>query len=163
VPFLDRVLPSGCEHEKFYISVHYYEIVTGELEKEIDTRKDWKQAFPKYWMPPYNLADEYRSSFGRFDDAAEEAREAIRLNPKDPDVYSSLAGALIGKGADQDALKTIDSASSQGLDSSGLHIDRFEIGLLQGDVAPTLRTASWPSLCPQRCDPPGPLILPFPS
>jgi len=32
-------------------------------------------------MPRYDLADEYSSSLGRFDDAAEEAREAIRLNP----------------------------------------------------------------------------------
>ncbi len=135
---------SVSEHEKFYISARYYDIVTGELGKEIDTLKDWKQAYPKDWMPPFDLADEYSSSFGRFDNAAEEAREAIRLNPKDPDVYSSLAEALIGKGAYQDSLKTIDSASAQGLDSARLRIARFEIELLRGDTVPTLRTTSWP-------------------
>jgi Flp pilus assembly protein TadD len=132
------------EHERFYITARYYDIVTGEVEKEIETLTDWKQTYPKDWMPRYDLADEYSNSFGRFDAAAEEAREAIRLNPKDPDVYSSLAGALIGKGAIQDAAKTIDSASTQGLDSAALRIARFEIALLQGDAAPTLRTPSWP-------------------
>jgi eukaryotic-like serine/threonine-protein kinase len=133
------------EHERFYIIARYYDIVTGEVEKEIETLTDWKQAYPKDWMPRYDLADEYSSSFGRCDAAAEEAREAIRLNPKDPDVYSSLAGALIGKGTFQDAAKTIDIASAQGLDSSALRIARFEIGLLQGDDTPTLRTPSWPT------------------
>src|SRR5216684_3625285 len=132
------------ERERFYITSRYYDIVTGELEKEIETLKDWKQAYPRDWMPRYDLAEEYSSSFGRFDDAAEEAREAIRLNPKDPDVYSSFAVAQIGKEAYQDALKTIDSASAQGLDSSALRIRRFEIGFLRGDAAPTLRTPSWP-------------------
>lgn len=132
------------EHERFYISTRYYDIVTGEIEKKIETLKDWKQAYPKDWMPRYDLADEYSSSFGRFDDAAKEVREAIPLNPKDPDLYASLAAALIGMGAYQDARKTTDAATAQGLDSADLHIARFEIELLQGDVAPTLRTASWP-------------------
>lgn len=95
-------------------------------------------------MPRYDLADAYSSDFGQFDDAANEAKEAIQLNPKDPDVYSSLTGALIGKGAYEDALKAIDSASSKGLDSSALRIERYEIGILQGDAAPTLRTPTWP-------------------
>jgi tetratricopeptide (TPR) repeat protein len=132
------------EHERFYITARYYDIVTGEVENEIATLKDWKQSYPKDWMPHYDLADEYSNSLGRFDDAAEEAREAIRLNPKDPDLYSSLAGALLGKGAYKDALDTVDSASAQGLDSAALRIARFEIGLLQGEAKPTLRTPSWP-------------------
>jgi tetratricopeptide (TPR) repeat protein len=132
------------EHEKFYITARYYDIVTGEVEKEIETLKDWKQSFPKDWMPRYDLADSYSGSFGRFDDAIEELREAIPLNPKDPDVYSSLAESLIGKGDLQESLKGIDSANAKGLNSTRLRIARFEIGLLQGNAAPTLTTSTWP-------------------
>jgi tetratricopeptide (TPR) repeat protein len=135
---------SVSEHENFYISARYYDIATGEVENEINTLKDWKQEYPKDWMPRSDLANDYINYYGRFDDAAEEAIEAIRLSPKDPELSSLLADALIGKGAYQDALKAIDSASAQGLDSAGLHIARFEIELLQGYAVPTLRTASWP-------------------
>lgn len=132
------------EHERFYITARYYDIVTGEVEKEIATLKDWKQSYPKDWMPRYDLADTYSGSFGRFDDAAGEVREAIPLNPKDPDLYSSLAEVLLGKGDFQGSLKTIDSANAEGLDSARLHIARFEIELLQGEATPTLSTPSWP-------------------
>ena len=37
------------------------------------------------------LGDAYSNYFGRFDDAAKEVREAITLNAKDADLYSSLA------------------------------------------------------------------------
>jgi tetratricopeptide (TPR) repeat protein len=132
------------EHERFYIAARYFDIVTGEIEKEIETLKDWKTTYPKDWMPRYDLADVYSGSFGRFEDAVTEVSEAIPLNPKNPDVYSSLAAALMGKAAYQESLKAIDSASAQGLDSAGLRIARFEIQLLQGDASPTLRTPSWP-------------------
>lgn len=132
------------EHERFYIKSRYFDIVTGEVEKKVDTLKDWKQAYPKDWMPRYDLAEEYSNTFGRFDEAAREAREAISLNPKDADLSASLAEALIGQGAYQDALKVVESAGAQGLDSADLRVARFEIQILQGDAAPTLRTPSWP-------------------
>jgi len=85
------------------------------------------------------------SSFGRFDDAAKEVREAIALNPKDPDLYASLAEALIGAGLYPDALETITTANAQGLNAARLRIARSDIELLQGVAAPTLRTQSWPT------------------
>jgi len=132
------------EHERFYITARYYGIVTGEVEKEIETIKDWKQAYPKDWMPHYDLADAYSNYFGQFDDAAKEIRAAITLNSKNADLYASLAAALMGMGTYQDALKTIDVANSQELDSVDLRIARSDIERLQGNVSPALSTASWP-------------------
>jgi tetratricopeptide (TPR) repeat protein len=95
-------------------------------------------------MPRYDLADAYSNYFGRFDDATKEVKDAIPLNPKDTDFYSALAAALMGMGAYQDALKAVESAASQGLDSTDLRIVRADVELLQGKTPPPLTTPSWP-------------------
>lgn len=59
-------------------------------------------------------------------------------------MYGVLANVLIGKGARQDALETVNSARKAGLDSAELHVARFKIALLEGDSAPSLRERAWP-------------------
>ena len=43
----DRV----SEREKFYIESHYYQIVTGDLEKARQGYELWAQTYPRDWSP----------------------------------------------------------------------------------------------------------------
>ena len=44
------------ELEKLYISTHYYDIVTGELDKAIEAYQLWKRTYPRDSIPTNNLS-----------------------------------------------------------------------------------------------------------
>src|ERR1041384_7802462 len=68
------------ENERLYITQAYYDNVTGELDNYLQTLEIWKRTYPRDATPHNNLAVKY-NDLGQFDKAADEAREAIRLNP----------------------------------------------------------------------------------
>ena len=75
----DRV----SERERLYIAAGYYDNVTGEVEKYLETLELWKRTYPNQASPPNNLALKY-VELGQFERAAEEARKrfaSIQLRP----------------------------------------------------------------------------------
>ena len=95
----DRV----SEQEKFDIATTYYWVVTGELDKEIETEELWRQAYPRHNGPLNNLAVNYAIFLGQFDKAIEMGNAAIRLNPHETGAYGAVAGAYL-------ALNRVDEA-----------------------------------------------------
>ncbi|MBC7930199.1 MAG: protein kinase, partial [Rubrivivax sp.] len=87
----DRV----SELERLYISAGYYDNVTGELEKYLETLELWKRTYPRDASPHNNLAVKY-NELGLFDKALEAAPEAIRLNPSSASCYSLLDYDFLG-------------------------------------------------------------------
>ena len=69
-------------YESFYVAARYYELATGDTTRLIAALEDWKEAYPRDWMPHYDLASDYGDYFGRFDQGLREAREAVSLNPE---------------------------------------------------------------------------------
>ena len=49
----DRV----SERERFYIEGHYYENVTGNLQKALQANELWTQTYPRDWSPPPPLSE----------------------------------------------------------------------------------------------------------
>ena len=66
----DRV----SEREKLYITEHYYQTVTGEQDKEMETLELYSRTYPNDETPPNNLAVGYEMS-GEFTKAMEKARD----------------------------------------------------------------------------------------
>src|SRR5262249_7810952 len=85
----DRV----SEHERYRITALYYQFATGELEKAIEAYQVWSKTYPRDMAPHANL-DPLYSALGRYDKAAAESEEALRLEPT-TGVYSNLAGSYI--------------------------------------------------------------------
>ena len=132
----------GSELEKLYISSHYYEIVTGEIEKAIETYQLWKRTYPRDSIPPNNLAVEY-SWTGKFDQALVEAQETIRLDPNSTFSYGVLGGAYIGlnRFAEAKAIRQ----KELGLKLGGMndHADLYMLAFLEGDQATMQHEADW--------------------
>jgi tetratricopeptide (TPR) repeat protein len=82
------------EREKFYIDSSYFNMATGELEKEIEIYEQWKQAYPRDRMPYQKLAycDGY---LGQYEKALAGYREALNLEPNDVTNYVDLASTYI--------------------------------------------------------------------
>jgi serine/threonine protein kinase/tetratricopeptide (TPR) repeat protein len=134
----DRV----SERERLYISAGYYDNVTGELEKYLESLELWKRTYPRAAAPHNNLAYKY-NELGQFDKALEEAREAIRLNPNSASGYSLLAGAFVGLNRFDEAQEIIGQALAQKLETTIMHRTLYKIAFVQGDATTMQQQIEW--------------------
>ncbi|HKA36302.1 MAG TPA: serine/threonine-protein kinase, partial [Thermoanaerobaculia bacterium] len=122
------------ERERFYISAGYYDNVTGELEKYLETLELWKRTYPRNAPPHNNLALKY-NELGRFDKALDEARASIRLNPNSASGYSLLASAYAGLDRFEEARDVIRQALARKLETTAMHATLYRIAFVKGDEA----------------------------
>jgi tetratricopeptide (TPR) repeat protein len=134
----DRV----SEREKFYISAHYYDMVTGNIEKAIETYDLWKQTYPRETVPYDNLALRY-AAIGQYEKSLAVCREARRLDPRDLYAYQNAAGAFLGLNRFDEAKAVIDEAQAQKLDSFVFRLMLYQITFLQSDKAAMQTHAAW--------------------
>jgi tetratricopeptide (TPR) repeat protein len=134
----DRV----SERERLFISAGYYDNVTGELEKYLETLELWKRTYPNHAAPPNNLAVKY-NDLGQFDKALEEAREAIRLNPNSASGYSLLAAAFVGLNRFDEAKEIISQALGQKLETTVMHRTLYKVAFVQGDATTMKQQIEW--------------------
>ena len=130
------------ENERLYITQAYYDNVTGELEKYLQTLEQWKSTYPRDASPPNNLAVKY-NELGLFEKAAAEAREAIRLNPGSTSGYSLLAAAQLALNRFDEAKQTINQAQGHKLDSTAMRRTLFRIAFVQHDTATMQQQIDW--------------------
>jgi tetratricopeptide (TPR) repeat protein len=71
----------GSESEQFYIPGFYFSVVTGELEKALDTSRAWARAYPRLSLPRLMTGRLY-FSMGHLDQALPEFVEADRIDPR---------------------------------------------------------------------------------
>src|ERR1022692_1905412 len=69
----------ASEHEKLYIMGHYYSD-SGQLDKAITALELYKQTYPRDSIPYNNLAVVY-IQMGQFENALENARQSVQLDP----------------------------------------------------------------------------------
>ena len=134
----DRV----SERERLYISSGYYDNVTGELEKYLETLDLWKRTYPHDASPHNNLALKY-NELGQFDKALEQARESIRLNPNSASGYSLSAAAFVGLNRFDEAKQIIGQALAQKLETTAMHRTLYRIASVQGDVTTMEQQIEW--------------------
>jgi eukaryotic-like serine/threonine-protein kinase len=132
----------ASELEKLYISTHYYEIVTGELDKSIEAYQLWKRTYPRDSIPTNNLAIDY-AWIGKFDQALPEAQETIRLDPSSAFSYGVLGGAYLGLDRFAEAKAIRQKEVSLKLDATGEHVDLYLLAFLEGDKAAMQHEADW--------------------
>ena len=132
----------ASELEKLYISTHYYEIVTGELDKSIEAYQLWKRTYPRDSIPTNNLAIDYAWT-GKFDQALAEAQDTMRLDPNSAFSYGVLGGAYMGLDRFAEAKAIRQKEVSLKLDAVGEHTDLYLLAFLEGDKSAMQREADW--------------------
>ncbi len=134
----DRV----SERERFYIESHYYENVTGNLQKARQGNELWTQTYPRDWSPLPPLYGIY-SVLGQYEKSLAEARESMRLNPANGLSYSSLVGAYISLNRLEEARATAQEAQAKKFDSPDLHTLLYLLAFLQNDAAGMAQQVAW--------------------
>jgi serine/threonine protein kinase/tetratricopeptide (TPR) repeat protein len=123
----------GSEHEKLYITSHYY-VDSGQLEKGITALELYKQTYPRDAIPYNNLAAVY-NGLGQFENAVDNARQAVQLDPDSVSGYSNLAQAYAGLNRLEEAKATLEQALKRNLNLSGTHFQLAAVAWLQKDSA----------------------------
>jgi eukaryotic-like serine/threonine-protein kinase len=125
----DRV----SESERFDITTNYYGLVTGEVEKSIQTSQSWAQAYPRNPVPHVNIG--FLSAYlGRYEDEVKEEAEAIRLVPTTGPAYPNLMEAYIALNRLDEAKAVYRQAVERKLETQFLHDDMYEIAFLADDA-----------------------------
>jgi tetratricopeptide (TPR) repeat protein len=135
----DRV----SEQEKFDIATTYYWVVTGELDKEMQTEELWRQAYPRHNGPLNNLAVDYAIFLGQFDKAIETGNAAIRLNPHETGAYGAVAGAYLALNRVDEAREVLENGLRTDRDNPSIHQELYVVASAQGDSAVMQRELQW--------------------
>jgi len=134
----DRV----SQREKFYIIWRYYESVSGEADKVIESNQVWAQTYPRDWVPHNSLAYDYRQ-VGLFDNAIREGQEAMRLEPNYVMPYSNLAYAFTDLNRFDEAKAMIAQEICRGMEPEYLHWILYQIAFIENDSADTKKQVEW--------------------
>ena len=132
----------ASERENLYISSHYYENVTRDLDRTAQTYELWRSTYPRDVVPAINLGALY-VSLGQPDKALPELMDARRLDPDSAFVYSNLLFAYLDLNRLNEAKATFDQASARGLDAEDFHVCRYIIAFIEHDPATMKEQTAW--------------------
>jgi len=121
----------ASEHEKLYIMSHYY-VDSGQLDKGITALELYKQTYPRDSTPYNNLAAVY-NQLGQFENALDNARQAIELDPDSASGYSNVGFAYAGLNRLDEAKATFNQSLKRKVGSAVAHSSLANIAWLQGD------------------------------
>jgi serine/threonine protein kinase/Tfp pilus assembly protein PilF len=120
------------ERERLEVVAQYYELVTGEFEKRLDVCKVYEGIYPRDPLPHQNLAVTY-ALIGRYDEAVEESRKAISLDPNSTSRFASLVNELVHLNRFDEAQREIERARSLNLQDTSLNRNQYRLAFLNGD------------------------------
>ncbi len=133
----DRV----TEHERLYITVHYYEAL-GDIPKSIETYELWMKSYPRDAIPQLNIGGDY-STLGQYDKALEASRKALELDPSSQLNYVNTAANFVANNRLDEAKQILRRAFDVGMDSVTLRSIQNDIAFLEGDMATVQRNLEW--------------------
>jgi tetratricopeptide (TPR) repeat protein len=108
------------EREKLYIMSHYY-ADSGQLDKGITAYELYKQTYPRDTVPYNNLANIYNALLGEFENALDNARQAVAVDPDYQGAYVNLAEAYAGLNRLDEARASLQEGLKHHPNSASLH------------------------------------------
>jgi len=123
----------ASERERFYISSHYYDIVTGDIDKAIETYEQWVQTYPRDNVPRDNLSLRY-NAVGQQEEALASSSEAMRIDPKDVYANQNVADDYERLNRFDEARAVAEKAAAQNM-GRPVHFTLFDLAFIRGDEA----------------------------
>ena len=137
----------AIEPERLYIAGRYFDIVTGELEKAMETYRLWADSYPNEWRPRNTLAND-ALLLGRYKEAIDASEQAMKLNPDQTFNYEILASALLALNRVDEAKNIAKLAITRSRDDGGLHLLLYAIAVLQSDQTALEEERKWSAQFP---------------
>src|SRR5208337_935081 len=123
----------ASDQEKFFISVTYDLQVTGNLEKAQQACDVWIQTYPRAWLPHALLSGGIYLPLGRYEEAVEETKTALGIDPDFAIGYANLAISYVSIGRTAEAENTLQQAFERKLEIPDFSVLRYAIAFLKDD------------------------------
>ncbi|MBZ5666523.1 MAG: protein kinase [Acidobacteriia bacterium] len=133
----------ASEREKLYIMSHYY-ADSGQLDKGITAYELYRQTYPRDPIPFNNLAAIY-NQLGQFDNALENAKRAVELDPDMVSGYGNVAQAYVGLNRVEEGRSVLNTAIQRKFATGSYHAGLAGLDWAQGkyaDMEKELQSAS---------------------
>jgi eukaryotic-like serine/threonine-protein kinase len=118
-------------------------LVTGELNKEVETGEFLRREYPRGLLGPNDLAYNYCYYLGDFQRSIELSNEVLRIDPTNPHIPRFLADGYLGLNRVDEAKSVLDQALARKLDNSDVRGALYEVAVLQGDGAAIQGLRRW--------------------
>jgi serine/threonine protein kinase/tetratricopeptide (TPR) repeat protein len=136
----DRV----SDREKFYITSHYEEFYTGNLEKAISIYDLWRQTYPADSGPILLNSGVIYQQLGENDKALQSYQEAIKVQPDSQLVLSQLLGLYLNTMQLDNAQAILDKMfAKDNKENAQYHGILSQIAFLRDDSAAFKREVDW--------------------
>jgi tetratricopeptide (TPR) repeat protein len=132
----DRV----SEEERFFMTVSYHVLVTGNLEEARVARDAWIQTYPR--NPRAYGPGTINKTSGRYEEGLAETRKAMEMDPDFGMHYYNLAVNNAYLNRFDEAEKTLASATARGLEIDEFLMLAYEIAFIKGDRSGMERAAA---------------------
>jgi eukaryotic-like serine/threonine-protein kinase len=133
----------ASEREKLYIMSHYY-ADSNQLDKGITALELYRQTYPRDSIPYNNLANIY-NQLGQFDNALQNAKQAVELDPDSVSGYENAAAAYAGLNRLEEARATLNAALQKKASNPIFHVGLAAFDWAEGketDMEKELQSAS---------------------
>jgi serine/threonine protein kinase/tetratricopeptide (TPR) repeat protein len=133
----------ASEREKLYIMSHYYGD-SGQLDKGITAYELYRQTYPRDFIPVNNLAAIY-NKLGQFDNALENGKRAVELEPDSVSGYGQVASAYAGLNRIEEARATVNTVLQRKAGTPEFAVGLASLDWSEGkeaDIEKTLQNAS---------------------
>jgi serine/threonine protein kinase/tetratricopeptide (TPR) repeat protein len=122
------------ERERLYITGHYYQNVTGNVDKVIETLELSMREYPNDFNSMVNIAVAY-TIIGDYDKALEYSRKAVATRPDDVIAQENLIQDLVVLDRFQEAQEQIAKVNNMGLgDATGMLSWGYYLDALENDT-----------------------------
>lgn len=121
------------ERERLGINSTYYYAVLGDLDQELRTYPVSERMYPRDWGF-WNNSAATRLWLGDYTRAAQEASQALQLEPDALNPYINLGSALLFLNRRDEVKKIANQALARGFDSSAIHLLLYDVAFLENDV-----------------------------
>jgi tetratricopeptide (TPR) repeat protein len=130
--------------DRLHITTLYYDLATGDVNKAIESYKEWVRLYPRDDIAKGNLSSEY-FVVGDYNQSASYAQQALSMDPGSAAWYENLSTADIALLRLDDAQAILNQAIAHKLDDPSIHADLYALAFLRGDTAGMEREMLWSS------------------
>jgi|ERR1700728_3814807 len=132
----------ASEREKLHIASMYYMVGTGELDKAIETFREWEENYPRDDTAYTNLSALYAFE-GKMEQGMEQTRDAVRLNPDNVIAVEDLLGLQLSLGRFDEARQLYQQTMARKLDDDTLHTVLYAVEFDEKNPKGMAEQAAW--------------------
>jgi serine/threonine protein kinase/tetratricopeptide (TPR) repeat protein len=132
----------ASEREKLHIASMYYMVGTGELDKAIETFREWEENYPRDDTAYINLSALYAFE-GKMEQGMDQTRDALRLNPDNVIGIEDLLAFQLSLNRFDEARQLYQQTMARKLDDDTLHMVLYSVEFVEKNPKGMAEQAAW--------------------